>query len=45
RQKRPTELKQGLKAIHQSAGLRQTAFTLLRWLPARWRRLPRTSAR
>ncbi len=45
RQTRPKELTQGLKAIHQAAGLRQTAWTLLRWLPARWRRLPRTSAR
>ena len=45
RQTRPKELKQRLKAIHQSAGLRQTAWTLLRWLPTRWRRLPRTSAR
>jgi len=44
-QTRPKELTQGLKAIHQAAGLRQTAWTLLRWLPARWRRLPRTSAR
>ena len=44
-QTRPKELTQGLRAIHQAAGLRQTAWTLLRWLPARWRRLPRTSAR
>jgi glycosyltransferase involved in cell wall biosynthesis len=45
RQMKPKELTQSLKAIHQAAGLRQTAWTLLRWLPARWRRLPRTSAR
>lgn len=45
RQTRPKELTQGLMAIHQAAGLRQTAWTLLRWLPARWRRLPRISAR
>ncbi|UPH89159.1 glycosyltransferase family 2 protein [Synechococcus sp. NB0720_010] len=44
RQTRPKELKQSLKDIHQSAGLRQTVWTLVRWLPARWRRLPRTSA-
>ena len=35
----------GLKAIQHAAGLRQTAGAMVRWLPARWRRLPRTSAR
>ena len=35
----------GLKAIQHAAGLRQTAGAMVRWLPARWRRMPRTSAR
>lgn len=35
---------QALKAIHHSAGLRQTAAALVRWLPARWRRLQNPSA-
>lgn len=34
-----------LKTIHRSAGLRQTAIALIRWLPDRWRRLKCTSAR
>jgi glycosyltransferase involved in cell wall biosynthesis len=34
----------GLKAIHRSAGLRQTVLALARWLPARWRRLQRPGA-
>lgn len=34
-----------LKVIHHAAGLRQTAGAMVRWLPARWRRLPRISAR
>ena len=29
---------EGLKAIHSSAGLRQTGLSLLRWLPTRWAR-------
>ena len=28
----------GLKAIHKSAGLRQTGWSLLCWMPARWKR-------
>lgn len=35
----------GLSAIHRSAGLRQTALALARWLPARWRQLQRPGAR
>lgn len=35
----------GLKAIHRSAGLRQTVVALARWLPARWRNLQRPGAR
>ena len=34
-----------LKTIHRSAGLRQTAMALIRWLPERWRLLQCTSAR
>lgn len=35
----------GLRAIHASAGLRQTVAGLVRWLPQRWQRLQRPSAR
>jgi len=34
-----------LQAIHRSAGLRQTALALVRWLPTRWRTQQRPSAR
>ncbi|CAK27085.1 Glycosyltransferase [Synechococcus sp. RCC307] len=33
-----SQLSDGLKAIHNSAGLRQTGRSLLRWMPARWKR-------
>jgi len=32
------QLAGGIKAIHKSAGLRQTGWSLLRWLPTRWKR-------
>lgn len=35
---------EALLSIHQSAGLRQTAVALVRWLPKRWQRLQRSSA-
>ena len=28
----------GMKAIHQSTGLRQTSLSLIKWLPQRWRK-------
>lgn len=31
-------------AIHNSAGLRQTCWSLLRWIPARWERRTKSSA-
>jgi len=34
-----------LQALHRSAGLRQTALALVRWLPTRWRTQQRPSAR
>ena len=40
-----SESLQFLKVIQRSAGLRQTAASLVRWLPARWRRLQDPSAR
>ena len=30
--------KAGMKAIHQSTGLRQTGLSLIKWLPQRWRK-------
>jgi glycosyltransferase involved in cell wall biosynthesis len=32
-----SQLAEGLKAIHNSSGLRQTVMSLLSWMPARWR--------
>lgn len=32
------QLAGGIQAIHKSAGLRQTGWSLLRWLPTRWKR-------
>lgn len=35
---------EGLKAIHNSSGLRQTSWSLLRWLPERWTRVMKQGA-
>ena len=39
-----SQLVEGIKAIHKSSGLRQTSWSLLRWLPERWKRVIRASA-
>ena len=33
-----SQLPDGLMAIHRSAGLRQTSWSLLCWMPTRWKR-------
>ena len=39
-----SQLGEGIKAIHKSSGIRQTSWSLLRWLPERWKRVMKPSA-
>ena len=39
-----SQLAEGIKAIHKSSGIRQTSWSLLCWLPERWKRVMEPSA-
>jgi len=38
-----SQLPDGLRAIHKSTGIRQTGWSLIRWMPTRWKRWTKPS--